>query len=114
MISGSERMVALQGRQRLFVYGTLLKGEEAEEQMRGAWFIGPMRTLGGYTLITRDVDYIGIVRRPQLPENFVVGELYDVTPDHLLRLDRYEDLRYERLIVGLQDWACAWAYCLVE
>ena len=43
----------------------------------------------------------------------VVGYLYEVSDDHLLFLDDYEDSCYERKQISLSDGSTAYAYMLL-
>lgn len=74
--------------QRVFVYGTLKRGEANHEQLRGATYLGPATTLPGHTLYDLG-DYPGLVR-DSADEVGVTGELWELNQDHLARLDAFE------------------------
>ncbi|MDX2187100.1 MAG: gamma-glutamylcyclotransferase family protein [Opitutaceae bacterium] len=71
----------------LFVYGTLMTGEENEAHMRGQRLLGAAETGPGWTLYLLD-GYPGAVRLPGGPP--LAGELWAVDPDALARLDEFE------------------------
>ena len=92
----------------VFIYGTLRAGEANHGHMAGARYVGPARTLAQFTLVD-------LGEFPALVEggaDVVHGELYEVAPDHLERLDVFEghpDL-YVRRPVALEGGAEAFAY----
>ena len=96
----------------LFVYGTLRRGGSANHKMRGAKFIVTTHTNGGYAL----AKYHGLpgIMESGKSNEVVKGDLYEVTEDHLYELDRYEDRRYQRKLVDLNDGNQAWAYVLPD
>ena len=93
---------------RLFVYGTLKRGERAHERLAGATYLGVVRTQPEYALVALGW-YPGLVAGTQS----VVGELYDA-PDTLLpALDAFESVEtglYERTLVTLDDGSTALTY----
>jgi gamma-glutamylaminecyclotransferase len=96
----------------LFVYGTLMSGESNATELGGAAFLGPARTAPAYSLLDLG-DYPGLVAGGATA---VAGELYQVTPPHLVLLDVFEehpDL-YRREPVLLADGRPAVAYLLVR
>ena len=77
--TGNERV-------RLFVYGTLMRGERAHDRLRAAHYLGEFRTTPGYRLLDL-VDYPGLVRGG---DDAVEGELYAVDARTLAALDASE------------------------
>lgn len=78
-------------RYRVFVYGTLLRGEVNHRLMEDAQLLGPHRTEPCYTLFTVGA-YPALARGGRTA---VVGEVYEVDEARLRQLDRLED--YPRL-----------------
>jgi gamma-glutamylcyclotransferase (GGCT)/AIG2-like uncharacterized protein YtfP len=72
---------------KLFVYGTLRKGQSAHALLQGAPLIAEAWTDPCFELVNMG-DYPGLV----LGGNTAVrGEIYDVSPNTLAQLDRYEE-----------------------
>jgi gamma-glutamylcyclotransferase (GGCT)/AIG2-like uncharacterized protein YtfP len=93
---------------RLFVYGSLMTGEENAGELRGARLVGRARTAAGYTL--HDLG-----RYPALVdggETCVSGELYEMDEAGLEELDRFEagEGVWRRATIRLEDGAAAEAY----
>jgi len=76
---------------RVFVYGTLLRGDVNHYLLDGAEFLGPHRTVPCFTLHLLGA-YPGLARGGSTA---VHGEVYQVDGAGLRRLDRLED--YPRL-----------------
>jgi len=93
---------------RLFVYGSLRKGERHHDRMRGAEFEGPARTTTGFRLI-RHGDYPALVAGG---EGSVEGEVYRVDAALLDELDEFEGCPelYRRERVMLDDGSFAETY----
>jgi gamma-glutamylcyclotransferase (GGCT)/AIG2-like uncharacterized protein YtfP len=86
---------------RLFVYGTLRRGEPGHGLLRAAPLLAEAITAPVFTLLDMG-EYPAIVEGGTTA---VAGELYDVNEALLLELDRYEDvpelyLRVEHVIAG--------------
>jgi gamma-glutamylcyclotransferase (GGCT)/AIG2-like uncharacterized protein YtfP len=86
---------------RLFVYGTLRRGEVGHALLGGARLLGEATTEPAFTLLDMG-EYPAIVEGGTTA---VAGELYEVGEAVLRELDRYEDvpelyLRVERAIAG--------------
>lgn len=79
---------------RLFVYGSLRRGGQHHEELRGSRFLGEARTTPGFALTTLG-PYWALVPAPGQASS-VPGELFDVTEDLLLALDEFEGDGYER------------------
>lgn len=78
---------------RLFVYGTLMRGERADEMLAGCPFLGPACTEPAYVLVSLGA-YPALVRAGdggRGPGVAVAGEVYAVDATTLRELDDYED-----------------------
>jgi gamma-glutamylaminecyclotransferase len=95
---------------RLFVYGTLMRGEHHHGTLAGARFVGTASTLPRFALSL--VDYYPAMSRGG--ECVVSGELYEVAPGMLAALDLLEDVPalYLRERIALADGSDAEAYVL--
>ncbi|MCB9538146.1 MAG: gamma-glutamylcyclotransferase [Myxococcales bacterium] len=95
---------------RLFIYGTLMRGEVGHHLLGAARYVGAARTHARYTLL-RLGWYPALIEGG---ETAVRGEVYDVDDAALPALDAYEDAPalYTRSPVALQDAAPAAAYLL--
>jgi gamma-glutamylaminecyclotransferase len=92
----------------LFVYGSLKRGFRHHSELEGAQFLTEARTIPGYTLVSLG-PYPALIVSGR---DHVVGELYRVTAEHLLRLDVFEGSEYERGEVELASGTRAQAYLL--
>ncbi|WP_404421318.1 gamma-glutamylcyclotransferase [Nibricoccus sp. IMCC34717] len=72
---------------RVFVYGTLMRGEVNHNQLAGQRYLGPAQTGAGWVLYQLD-GYPGAVREDGA--GAVVGELWEVDAAALQRLDAFE------------------------
>jgi len=72
---------------RVFVYGTLKRGGDNHRILAGQHFVGPARTEPAFHLYLLD-GYPGMVA--QAPGLSVEGELWEVDPSCLERLDALE------------------------
>ena len=92
----------------VMVYGTLLRGEPNHTRMGGARFVRDVRTEASFTLV--DLGPFPALREGGCTS--VVGEVYDVTTEHLAALDRFEGVPhlYERVPVQLADGGVVNAY----
>jgi gamma-glutamylcyclotransferase (GGCT)/AIG2-like uncharacterized protein YtfP len=93
---------------RVFVYGSLMRGETNAGQMRGR-FVDERRTSPGFAL--HDLGaYPCMVRGAGV----VHGELWEVSLGQLRRLDRFEDhpRLYRRELISLDDGSRAFAYLM--
>lgn len=98
-------------RTRIFVYGTLLRGEDNHHFLRSASYLGSARTAPRFQLF--DVGpYPALVDGGAMA---VVGELYEVDVETLAALDDLEDHPevYRRTEISLDDGTVAQAYLLV-
>ncbi len=93
---------------RLFVYGTLRRGESNHRWMSGLRCLGVARTRAAYTRLELGA-YPGLLEGGQ---DEVPGELYAVDAAALDRLDRFEGhpTLFERRPIGLSDGSSAEAY----
>ncbi|MCH9651467.1 MAG: gamma-glutamylcyclotransferase [Deltaproteobacteria bacterium] len=95
---------------RLFVYGTLLRGESNHSLLGHARFVGETATQPGYRL----VDVGGYPGMFTDGEEVVVGELFEVDGATLEAVDELEGHPdyYRRIRIPLADRSEAWAYLL--
>lgn len=93
---------------RLFVYGTLLSGEENHHVLTGAKHLGAVRTRARYSLLDLGA-YPGLARGGA---HVVSGELYEVDDGSLARVDEFEGhpSLFARGAVHLDDGTRAFAY----
>lgn len=98
------------GRQRVFVYGTLLSGEAAHRLLAEATLLGEARTEPSFELVDLG-RYPAIVAGGATA---VAGELYEVDAATLAALDHYEDhpRLFRRREIRLAGGGEAWAYLL--
>ncbi len=96
---------------RIFIYGTLLRGETAHDLIAGSRFLGEARTEPAYALVGVDW-YPGLVAG----RRSVAGELYEVDADLLATLDDFEDHPelFVRSPIRLADGSMAETYVLRE
>ena len=95
---------------RVFVYGTLMRGEGNHDLLAGSELVGPGCTPPRYTL--RDLGaFPGLVAGG---EHAVEGEVYIVGPDTLARLDQLEGHPqfYQRAPIALEDGTIVETYLL--
>ena len=86
---------------KLFVYGTLRRGEPGHALLRGAPLLATARTEPAFTLLDMG-EWPALIEGGSTA---IAGELYEVDESTMLELDRYEDvpelyLRVERAIAG--------------
>ena len=108
--SGGARGPAVPRGVRLFVYGSLLRGEDNAHVIASARFVGEARTAPGFTLVDLG-PYPALVRGG---DTGVAGEIYEVDAAEVAALDDFEghpDL-YVREPIGLDDCSAAAAYLL--
>jgi gamma-glutamylaminecyclotransferase len=93
---------------RLFVYGTLMRGQPNARQLVAAAFIGRAQTVAAFTLIWWQ-GYPGLRRGGSTS---VRGELYQVSPALLVALDEFEGhpTLFQRDRILLSGGAAAQAY----
>jgi gamma-glutamylaminecyclotransferase len=72
----------------LFVYGTLRRGADNHDQLRGARLLGSARTRAAYEL----VDMGGYPALLEAGRTAVVGELYEVEETLRRKLDAFEEV----------------------
>jgi gamma-glutamylcyclotransferase (GGCT)/AIG2-like uncharacterized protein YtfP len=92
---------------RVFVYGTLLRGEVNHHLLAGACCLGPHRTEPRFTLLVLGA-YPGLVGGG---DTAVHGEVYSVDAAGLRRLDQLEDYPrlYHRKVIQTA-YGKAWVY----
>ena len=84
---------------RLFVYGSLKRGGQHHDQLRGARFVGQAVTTPSYALVSLG-DYLALVSGGDAT---VPGEVYEVDEALLQLLDEFEGPDYERAVVTLKN-----------
>ena len=92
---------------KVFVYGTLMRGESNHQFLRKARFLGPARTSPGYRLYS-------VGPYPVLcpgGRQSVTGEVYGVSKRELALLDELEEypLLYQRRVI-ITPFGRAWVY----
>jgi gamma-glutamylcyclotransferase (GGCT)/AIG2-like uncharacterized protein YtfP len=92
----------------VLVYGTLLRGEPNHRRMSGARFVRDARTEARFTLL--DLGPFPALRAGG--KTSVAGEVYEVGPDLLAELDRFEGVPhlYTRRAVTLEGGDVAEVY----
>lgn len=93
---------------RVFVYGTLRRGEANHYRLAGAERLGEHRTEPCFSLYDLGA-YPGLTRGGATA---IVGEVYRLDAAALRQLDRLED--YPRLYTRVPiptPWGAAWVYC---
>src|SRR5262245_50502348 len=95
---------------RLFIYGTLLRGEQSHALLDGAKLEGEMRTAAKYSLVDLGT-YPALVRGGDIA---VAGELWIVDAPTLARIDVHEQhpVLFKRELVDLEGGGEAQAYFL--
>lgn len=92
---------------RLFVYGTLRRGECNHTLLGAAPFLGPCRTAGRYTLFNLGRYPAAMVGG----RTAIVGEVYALNKALLARLDRLEDYPREYIRACIATpYGPAWIY----
>jgi len=82
----------------LFVYGTLREGEKNHHMLEDAEFLGN-KTLPGFVR----TKGAGPAIVPGDKDDFIEGELYQVGPEVLEKIDEYEGDEYPRELAILED-----------
>ncbi len=92
---------------RVFVYGTLRRGQRYHRLLEGARFLGMHRTADRYTMVHLGA-YPGVIGGGR---QAIVGEVYQIDPAMLARLDRLEDCprEYRRQLI-VTPYGYAWIY----
>ncbi|MEY6432676.1 gamma-glutamylcyclotransferase family protein [Thioalkalicoccus limnaeus] len=93
---------------RVFVYGTLRRGQVNHRRLSGHPLLGEHRTDPCFSLYDLGA-YPGLVRGGATP---VCGEIYLVNARTLRYLDRLEDYPrlYSRILIP-SPWGQSWVYC---
>lgn len=112
MASSKKRDKASGGTTVLFVYGTLKRGQRNHGLMREARFLGEAVTAPLYTLLDLGL-FPGMIPGGSTA---VHGELYEVGPELLARLDRHEGVPrfYKRILVELDNRELVDGYVLAD
>ena len=103
-------LAAFADKTRIFVYGTLRRGEVAHKLLANASFIGEGRTTAHFQLLDLG-DYPGMTEGGMTS---VMGEVYEVDETLLGVLDRYEGYPelYDRKTIHLEEGGSATTYLL--
>jgi gamma-glutamylcyclotransferase (GGCT)/AIG2-like uncharacterized protein YtfP len=94
VVRPAQRIIAVVSTVRLFVYGSLMRGERHHAELKEAPFLGRAQTAPGYALETVG-EYLALVERPA-SATAVSGELYQVQSGLLQELDEFEGQDYSR------------------
>ena len=89
---------------KVFVYGTLRKNEPNSEAMQGTDFLGIATTCEKYPLVIASPFNIPFILNLPGIGHRVMGEIYDVTPEKLQELDKFENVPvlYDRLSIEVE------------
>lgn len=112
MASNKKRDKGSNGSTILFVYGTLKRGQRNHGLMRETRFLSEAVTEPRYTLLDLG-SFPGMFPGGSTA---VHGELYEVGPELLARLDRHEGVPrfYIRTTVHMAERTCVQSYLLVD
>ncbi|RJR12443.1 gamma-glutamylcyclotransferase [Candidatus Parcubacteria bacterium] len=114
--------------EKLFVYGTLLQGQNNHKRMMpkiGAQFVEEATLSSAWMYNRGPFPVIYLDTENQSPQNYVKGELYEVSPEALLELDWFEGVAggfYQRVKTQVtpveeerddEEIDC-WVYCLTQ
>jgi gamma-glutamylaminecyclotransferase len=81
-----EKKTEYNGNVLLFVYGTLMSGFGNNRLLSESFFVGKAETIGEYSLYASGIPYV----YPDKPTSKIKGELWEVTPQQLPRIDQLE------------------------
>jgi hypothetical protein len=121
---GEVRMDSASESARLFSYGTL-QGTAVQLALFGRALSGSPDSLPGFALswlkIT-DPDVVStsgetfhpVIRPTGQHSDVVVGTVFEITREELLKADTYEAENYQRMKVSLATGALAWVYVLAD
>lgn len=89
----------------IFVYGTLRRGCINNDILKDCPFLGKARTRDCYSLYMLNSGLPAVIKIPKIQ---VAGELYEVSDDMLIFLDRFEGhpnlyIREEIVVIDEQD-----------
>lgn len=93
---------------RLFVYGSLLRGERHHGELSGVPFVRVARTIAAFTLY--DLGEYPVLARGG--HTAVAGEIYEVPEEGTSALDKFEGEGYRRDTIELEGGDRAEAYVL--
>jgi gamma-glutamylcyclotransferase (GGCT)/AIG2-like uncharacterized protein YtfP len=112
MVSSTKRSKRSAAPTILFVYGTLKRGQRNHGLMREARYLGEAVTAPLYTLLDLG-PFPGMIPGGSTP---IHGELYEVGPGLLARLDRHEGVPrfYVRAPINLDEPSDSESYFLVD
>lgn len=94
---------------RVFVYGSLMRGQANHHWLKGATFLGRARLHGG-ELYDLGAYPMAILRSGS--SDVIHGEVFEIDADGLRRLDILEEYPndYDRRVCPLSDGTQAWVY----
>ena len=96
---------------RLFVYGTLKRGQKSHHLLEGQEFLGEFHTVPRYCLF--DAGPYPVLVEGQHAGYAIQGEVWRVDDAVLKTLDRWEEVPrlYTRRVIRLENFAdSVWAY----
>ncbi len=94
----------------LFVYGTL-QDPQVQTRVFGRIVQGQADTLPGYRKAEIAIDGSVYPFAVEDSSGVIAGQVIEVTPDELVRIDAYEGSEYRRLRVRLGSGRATWVYC---
>ena len=94
----------------LFVYGTL-QDPQVQTRVFGRIVHGQADTLPGYRKAEIAIDGSVYPLAVEDVSGVIAGQVIEVTPDELVRIDAYEGSEYRRLRVPLGSGRETWVYC---
>lgn len=86
---------------RLFIYGTLKRGQVNHHLLEAETFLGETQTVPHYRLL--DLGWYPGLATVENNGRSISGELWEVSPQRLQKLDAYEGDEYARQPVTLLD-----------
>jgi gamma-glutamylaminecyclotransferase len=100
---------------RVFVYGTLLRGEPNHPVLGGCLLVAQARTRSEFTFHSLG-GFPGMIRGSDIDHQVVIGEIYEVDRAALDRLDRLEGHPsfYERTEIVLECGSVVQTYLLAR
>jgi gamma-glutamylcyclotransferase (GGCT)/AIG2-like uncharacterized protein YtfP len=83
--------------EKIFVYGTLRMGSTANHLLRNARAVQTGLSLKGFAMYSYG-PYPFVIPSSH-PQDFIIGDLYEIQEDQLKILDEYEGGEYKRAII---------------
>ncbi len=88
---------------RLFIYGTLKRGQVNHHLLETATFLSEAHSAPHYRLL--NLGWYPGLAKVESNGMSISGELWEVSPHRLIELDAYEGDEYERVSITLLDHA---------